>query len=90
VKPRLLDLFCGAGGAAMGYHRAGFEVGNGAKRDYYNRRGGYQGSIAEKREAMDIDWMTASEINQAIPPAYTEHIGGYLMAAVRARQEAVA
>ena len=23
-KPRLLDLFCGAGGAAMGYHRAGF------------------------------------------------------------------
>jgi DNA (cytosine-5)-methyltransferase 1 len=26
VKPRLLDLFCGAGGAAMGYHRAGFDV----------------------------------------------------------------
>ena len=25
-KPRLLDLFSGAGGAAMGYHRAGFEV----------------------------------------------------------------
>lgn len=23
---RLLDLFCGAGGASMGYHRAGFEV----------------------------------------------------------------
>jgi DNA (cytosine-5)-methyltransferase 1 len=26
MKPRLLDLFCVAGGAAMGYHRAGFEV----------------------------------------------------------------
>jgi len=26
VKPRLLDLFCGAGGAAVGYHRAGFDV----------------------------------------------------------------
>jgi DNA (cytosine-5)-methyltransferase 1 len=26
VKPRLLDLFCGAGGAAMGYARAGFDV----------------------------------------------------------------
>lgn len=26
TKPRLLDLFCGAGGAGMGYHRAGFEV----------------------------------------------------------------
>lgn len=26
MTPRLLDLFSGAGGAAMGYHRAGFEV----------------------------------------------------------------
>lgn len=25
-RPRLLDLFCGAGGAATGYHRAGFDV----------------------------------------------------------------
>lgn len=25
-RPVLLDLFCGAGGAAMGYHRAGFDV----------------------------------------------------------------
>ena len=24
--PKLLDLFCGAGGASMGYHRAGFDV----------------------------------------------------------------
>lgn len=26
MRPRLLDLFCCAGGAAMGYHRAGFEI----------------------------------------------------------------
>lgn len=26
MRPRLLDLFCGAGGAATGYHRAGFDV----------------------------------------------------------------
>jgi DNA (cytosine-5)-methyltransferase 1 len=26
TKPRLLDLFCGAGGAAVGYARAGFDV----------------------------------------------------------------
>jgi DNA (cytosine-5)-methyltransferase 1 len=26
TRPRLLDLFAGAGGAAMGYHRAGFDV----------------------------------------------------------------
>jgi DNA (cytosine-5)-methyltransferase 1 len=25
-RPRLLDLYCGAGGAAMGYHLAGFHV----------------------------------------------------------------
>lgn len=26
MRPRLLDLYCGAGGAGMGYHRAGFDV----------------------------------------------------------------
>jgi DNA (cytosine-5)-methyltransferase 1 len=26
AKPRLLDLFCGAGGCSVGYHRAGFDV----------------------------------------------------------------
>lgn len=26
MRPLLLDLFCGSGGAGMGYHRAGFEV----------------------------------------------------------------
>ena len=25
-RPRLLDLFCGAGGSAMGYYRAGFDI----------------------------------------------------------------
>jgi DNA (cytosine-5)-methyltransferase 1 len=25
-RPLLLDLFCGAGGCAVGYHRAGFDV----------------------------------------------------------------
>lgn len=26
VRPLLLDLYCGAGGAGMGYHRAGFDI----------------------------------------------------------------
>lgn len=34
-------------------------------------------------EAMGIDWMTPLEMAQAIPPAYTEHIGTYLMSAVK-------
>lgn len=25
-RPVLLDLFCGAGGCSVGYHRAGFDV----------------------------------------------------------------
>jgi len=38
--------------------------------------------------AMDIDWMTRSELVEAIPPAYTEHIGGYLMAEINAKAAA--
>jgi len=35
-----------------------------------------------RREAMGIDWMTGDELSEAIPPAYTEWIGGHLLAAV--------
>lgn len=38
------------------------------------------GGVAEWRKAMDIDWMTAKELAQSIPPAYTEHIGRALLA----------
>lgn len=31
------------------------------------------------REGMGIDWMTGNELAEAIPPAYTEFIGKYLM-----------
>lgn len=41
------------------------------------------GSLAAWKQAMDISWMTAGEITQAIPPAYTEYIGGQLLAQLR-------
>jgi DNA (cytosine-5)-methyltransferase 1 len=31
--------------------------------------------VSDGRIAMDIDWMTGSELDQAIPPAYTEWLG---------------
>jgi len=33
----------------------------------------------ERRYAMQIDWMTKEELTQAIPPAYTEYIGKWLI-----------
>jgi DNA (cytosine-5)-methyltransferase 1 len=39
-------------------------------------------------EAMGIDWMTDVELAEAIPPAFTEHIGHYLMAEIKARTAA--
>jgi DNA (cytosine-5)-methyltransferase 1 len=38
----------------------------------------------EVAAAMGIDWMRGEEIKQAIPPAYTEHIGRQLMDALAA------
>ena len=35
--------------------------------------------MPEARRAMGIDWMVRDELSQAIPPAYTEYIGNYLM-----------
>lgn len=35
----------------------------------------YKGTVAQKRAAMGIDWMTGAEVVEAIPPAYTEAIG---------------
>lgn len=40
-----------------------------------------------QQRAMGIDWMTLEELSEAIAPAYTEHIGRYLMAEIQARAE---
>lgn len=46
------------------------------------RDGCQQFSTEQRREAMGIDWMTGDELSQAIPPAYSEHIGRYAMMAL--------
>jgi len=85
----MLSPTCQHRGEAIGVYGGGpvgrYTFENGGKKDYYGRRGGYQGRMDECREAMGIDWMNKTELTQAIPPAYTEHIGGYLMAEISAR-----
>ena len=48
-------------------------------RDFVQVTGGGNSSIAAARDAMGIDWMTKNELNEAIPPAYTQFIGVQLM-----------
>lgn len=38
-----------------------------------------RGGRAAKQRAMGIDWMNDQELNEAIPPAYTEYIGKQLL-----------
>lgn len=42
--------------------------------------GVYRIPLPVQQQAMDIDWMRLDELSQAIPPAYTEHIGTALLA----------
>ncbi len=48
-------------------------------RDFVSVNGGGNCSVAAARDAMGIDWMTKNELNEAIPPIYTTHIGKQLL-----------
>jgi DNA (cytosine-5)-methyltransferase 1 len=39
-------------------------------------------NVIDWREAMGISWMSAKELAEAIPPAYTEYLGEYLIETV--------
>lgn len=72
----------GVYGASDGLHEPGFKHPG-------IRRGPRQATTIEAREVMKMPWVTKRRgLTEAIPPAYTEHIGHYLMAEVRARSAA--
>lgn len=50
--------------------------------------GGGNAAVANKSSAMGIDWMRGAELNEAIPPAYTEWIGTRLLEHLAAEEQA--
>lgn len=47
--------------------------------DFVQVTGGGNCSIVAARDAMGIDWMNKHELNEAVPPAYTQFIGKQLL-----------
>jgi DNA (cytosine-5)-methyltransferase 1 len=58
-------------------------TGGSSKRD-----GISHGRLDDWERAMGVDWMTARELSQAIPPRYSRYIGGHLMAHLLAERAA--
>lgn len=55
-------------------------------RDFVSVNGGGNCSVVAARDAMGIDWMTKNEMNEAIPPVYTQFIGKQLLAYMAAEK----
>jgi DNA (cytosine-5)-methyltransferase 1 len=55
-------------------------------RDFVSVNGGGNCSVVAARDAMGIDWMSKNELNEAIPPAYTEFIGRQLLAHLQSQR----
>jgi len=77
VKPKLLDLYCKAGGSSMGYHRAGFEV-TGVDNIYQKR---YPFNFIQA-DAVDIlkdhTFLRKFDVIAASPPCQTHSITKFL------------
>lgn len=69
-------------GQAIGVHGGGPSRRERSSRPGTGSSYTYQGLMAERREAMGIDWLPRDSLNLAIPPAYTEHVGRQLLAAL--------
>lgn len=67
TRPRLLDLFCGAGGCSVGYHRAGFDVTGVDVIDHPDYP--YELIVADALEVLaDTAFLAAFDVIHASPP----------------------
>jgi DNA (cytosine-5)-methyltransferase 1 len=69
----------GAGGCDH-QHPAISVFGHHGPRNTAGRGNSYGGPVTERRSAMGISWMNRDEMSQAIPPAFTHHVGAQLLA----------
>src|SRR5215472_2155359 len=68
TRPRLLDLFCGAGGATKGYQRAGFHV-TGVDIEPQPRYCGDEFIQADALEVLaDLEFLAGFDVIHASPP----------------------
>ncbi len=74
MKPRLLDLFCGAGGCSVGYNSAGFEV---TGIDQFAQRH-YPFEFIQG-DALDLssEWLSRFDVIHASPPCQCFSMANY-------------
>lgn len=76
----IMALPCAHGGRpVIGVYGDRAKTSRGANLSIRSSRWSRPESLAVGGEAMGIDWMTWKELREAIPPAFTEHIGTYLV-----------
>lgn len=66
-RPLLLDLYCKAGGAAMGYHLAGFDV-VGVDKDRQRNYPDHFAFIQADVLTLNVEWLRAFDAIHASPP----------------------
>ncbi len=81
-KRRTVAVYGHSGGSSR-REAAVIGVYGGHGRDRRRRTNGQRFSVADRAEAMAINWMGGDELSQAIPPAYTHFIALSLLQEVR-------